>query len=268
MGEAPRGSLECPSVPFEASMPAGIQVARGSDCATNAARSTRDGQQFGCGIEPWAGLETFVSVFLSPVRGVHSYSGCCESHVSKGLALDSPMRWFDSNAARSIIMWLGCWYPGNLKVGLSHLRSPLLSRPHLRGASVRVGTMILSLGRRPRGVSTKQPKARLLPAAGAPGVTVVGWRWRPAPAASDPGFRARTLAARPRAAAGGGLACTFHDRTSTRVVTRPPDKPGLGLPDSRFGPFTEPSCGLRVVYKGTVFCAPPSRDLVQRLCQI
>ncbi len=41
-------------------------------------------------------------------------------------------------------------------------------------------------------------------------------------------------------------------------ITRPPDKTGLGHPDNRSGPFTVPSCGLRVFYKGTVFrlCAP------------
>ena len=62
------------------------------------------------------------------------------------------------------------------------------------------------------------------------------------------------------------VACILNDRT-TQVVTRPPDKPGLGLPDSGFGPFTVSSCGLRVFYKGTIFCAPPSSDL-QRLCKM
>jgi hypothetical protein len=67
---------------------------------------------------------------------------------------------------------------------------------------------------------------------------------------------------------GTPLVCTFNDRTAHwQVATRSPDKPGLGLPDSRLGPFTVPSCGLRVFYKGTVFCAPPSSDL-QRLCRI
>ena len=34
--------------------------------------------------------------------------------------------------------------------------------------------------------------------------------------------------------------------------------PGLDLPEHGFEPFTVPSCGLRVFYTGTIFCAPPT----------
>jgi hypothetical protein len=42
--------------------------------------------------------------------------------------------------------------------------------------------------------------------------------------------------------------------------TPPPESPGWAYhwQANRFGPFTVPSCGLRVFYKGTVLCAPPT----------
>ena len=49
----------------------------------------------------------------------------------------------------------------------------------------------------------------------------------------------------------------FIDRNSPRD-TATLISPGLDLPEHGFEPFTVPSCGLRVFYTGTIFCAPPT----------